>query len=106
MFNYDNEEWVGLYTDALTELEHAKMRGRIGDARAGIMARMEKLKNLPGLYADEHQAIQDGLNALRFLEREEDRYDEIERLRALETACLNLQCFHPRIRKMSDSASE
>jgi hypothetical protein len=28
MTDYDNEKWVELYASALTELEHAKMRGR------------------------------------------------------------------------------
>jgi hypothetical protein len=87
---YDNERWVELYSDALAELEHFKIRGRIGDARAGIATRVEELKRLPGLHGAELQAIDNALYALRFLEREEDRYDEIERLRALEMATLNL----------------
>jgi hypothetical protein len=42
-------EGVGLYRVALTELEHAKLTGRIGDGRTSITARLEKLKEMPGL---------------------------------------------------------
>jgi hypothetical protein len=88
------------------ELERAKMRGRIGDARTEIVARVEKLKSIPGLHAREDRAIDDALNALRFLEREEERYDENQRRQALETAMRKLQSIPPRIKKMDDSASE
>jgi hypothetical protein len=40
MTGYEAEKWVELYTQALTELEHAKMRGRVGEARAAIRARV------------------------------------------------------------------
>jgi hypothetical protein len=103
--SYTEEKWVRLYSDALMEIEHAKMRGRISDARVGIMARFEGLKSLPGLHAEELQAIDNALNALSFLEREENRYDEIQRLRALETATLNLRSLGPKIWKISDSAT-
>jgi hypothetical protein len=69
-------KWVEIYQQALLELGDAKMRGRIGDARAAIRSRVEKLKDLPGLHSTEYQSIEDALSALRFLEREEDRYDE------------------------------
>ena len=35
------------------------MRGRLGDARAAINARVEKLREIPNLHAREHQAIED-----------------------------------------------
>jgi len=54
-------------------MEHAKMRGRIGAARRDIVARVEKLKSLPGLPAREDQALEDAFYALKVLEREEDR---------------------------------
>jgi hypothetical protein len=77
--SHDDQDWVGLYRVALTELEHAKMTGRIGDARASITARLEKLKEMPGLEAEERQAIEDALNGLKMLEREEERYQAEER---------------------------
>jgi hypothetical protein len=106
MAEYSEEKWVEIYEKALMELGHAKMRGRIGDARAEIIVRVEKLRTIPGLHAREDRAIEDALNALRFLEREEERYDENQRRKALETAMRKLQSIAPRIKKMDDSASE
>jgi hypothetical protein len=50
------------------------MAGRIRDTRIEIAARIEKLHDIPGLHAQEKQAIEDALNSLRTLEREEERY--------------------------------
>jgi hypothetical protein len=83
-----------------------KMRNRIGDFRTEIVARVEKLKSIPGLHAREDRAIDHALNALRFLERERERYNENQRRQALETVMRNLQFIVPRIKKMDDSASE
>ena len=106
MPEYSEEKWVEVYQKALTELGHAMMRGRIGDARTEILVRVEKLKSIPSLHAREDRAIDDALNALRFLEREEDRYDENQRRQALETALRKLETIGPRIKKLDDSASE
>jgi len=103
--DYSAEKWFEVYERAVTELEHAKMRGRIGEARAQIRSRVEKLKDIPGLHSAEHQAIDDALNALRFLEREEDRYDENQRRETLEVASRKIQSLGPKIRKLDDSAS-
>ena len=99
MADYEGETWVEIYQIALLELEHARMHGRIGAARFAITARVEKLKEIPGLHAREHQAIDDALNALRFLEREEERYDSNQRQKALETAMRKLQSIGPKIKK-------
>ncbi len=40
--DYDQEKWVELYKKAILELEHAKMTGRIGDARTELAARVEQ----------------------------------------------------------------
>ena len=96
MSEYDKEKWVELYRAALLELEHAKMRGRIGDARTEIAARIEKLHHIPGLHAKERQAIEDALNSLRSLEREEERYAADER-RVAETALEKLRFIAPRV---------
>jgi hypothetical protein len=106
MTEYGEEKWIEVYQKALVELEHAKMRGCIGDARAAIRSRVEKLKGIPGLHAKEHQEIDDALNALRFLEREEDRYDENQRRETLDVASRKIQSLGPKIRKLDDSASE
>ena len=82
------------------------MRGRIGDARIEIVARVEKLKAISGLPRAEDRAIEDALNALRFLEREEERYDENQRRQALETAMRKLQSLGPKMKRLNDSASE
>jgi hypothetical protein len=71
--NYQKEDWVSLYESALTELEQAKMSGRIDAARKAIIARMEKLQTLPGLHPEERQAIEDSLRGLRFLAQEDAR---------------------------------
>ena len=106
MAEYSDEKWIETYQQALMELEHAKMRGRIGDARADIVARVEKLKSLPGLHAREDQALEDALHALKLLEREEDRYDETQRRETLAVAIRKLQSIGPKIRKLDDSVSE
>ena len=104
--DYEWETWKEIYQKALLELEHAKMRGRIGDARAAITTRVEALKSIPGLHQREYQAIDDASKALRFLESEEDRYDENLRRIALETAAQKLKSIAPKIKKRDESASE
>ena len=44
--DYDKEKWVEIYKKAILELEHAKMTGRIGDARIELAARIEKLRDV------------------------------------------------------------
>lgn len=75
---HENEDCVGLYHLAILELQHAKMTGRIGDTRAAITARLEKLKDMPELHAEERRAIEDALNNLKVLEREEQRFQAEE----------------------------
>ena len=93
MTGYDQEEWVRLYKMAVLELEHAKVAGRIGDARIEIAARIAKLATLPGLHPEERQALSDALSGLRALEHAEVRYmadeariaeEALEKLRILE----------------------
>jgi hypothetical protein len=101
-----SEKWVEIYQQALTELGQARMRGRIGHARAAIRSRVEKLKDLPGLYAAEQQAIDDALSALRFLEREEERYDENQCRETLEVAARKIRSLGPKIKHLDDSATD
>jgi inhibitor of KinA sporulation pathway (predicted exonuclease) len=100
MSDYDQEKWVEVYKTALMELEHAAMTGRISDARTAISSRLEKLKQLPGLHGQEYQAIEDALNNLRVLEREEKSFAEAEKKkRALEDALQKLRSLAPRFRQ-------
>ena len=100
MDDYQKESWVSFYQSALTEIGHAKMSGRIEDTRTAIVARIEKLRHIPGLHADERQAIEDALSILRFLEEEEERYQAEEKRLALEQALKKLQSIAPTIQKL------
>ena len=100
MSDYDKEQWVDLYRTALMELEHAKMAGRIGDARTQIAARIEKLRNLPGLLAEERQALEDALSGLRSLEQEEARYVAAEERRIAEAALEKLRIIGPKLENL------
>ena len=96
---HENQEWVGIYRSALMELEHAKMTGRIGDARNSIATRFEKLMQMPSLHTEERQALEDALNNLRVLELEEERFQAEER-RIAERALKALASIAPRIEKL------
>ena len=76
------------------------MTGRIGVARTEISARVETLRNLPGLHADEREGIEDALRTLRFLEQEEARYEESEKRRLLEEVLSKLHSIEPKIKKL------
>jgi hypothetical protein len=105
MTEHSPEKWVEIYEKALAELEHAKTRGRIGNARDEIVARIQQLKSIPGLHETELQSIRDALNGLNFLEQLEDRFDEGQRRRVLERAKREIQYLAPTIKKLNDSAS-
>lgn len=94
MTNHEKERWVELYKSAVLELEQSLLEGRIADARAEIVKRVEALRDIPGLHHAEQQAIQDALNVLRVLEREGAKHaaehqsklaaDALEKLRSIE----------------------
>lgn len=94
---HENEEWYRLYQSAMLELEQAKLAGRIGDARKEIAARIEKLRNIPGLHEREKQAIEDALNALRMLEREDERA-KADECRIAEAALEKLRTTEPKLK--------
>jgi hypothetical protein len=95
MPDQDKELWVDLYRMAMMELENAKIAGRIGDARIEIAARLEKLRDIPGLHPVENQALDDALSGLRSLERTEERDADNER-RIAEQALQSLRVIAPR----------
>ena len=90
--DYDQEKWIEFYKSAVFELEQSLVAGRIADAREEIVKRLEALRNIPGLHISEQQAIEDALNNLRVLEREDADITEqhektkaaLERLRSIE----------------------
>ena len=101
MREHQNEDWFQLYQEAVLELEHVKMTGRIRDARVGITARMEALRHLPGLHDEENLALHDALSVLRTLEREEQRLAEEEKKRLAVIALEKIQPLGPKIRQLS-----
>jgi hypothetical protein len=104
--DHDQENWLALYRAALVELEHAQMAGRIKDARTEIVARVEKLQNMPGLHAEERYAIADALSSLRFLEQEEARYDVEEQRHALDKGLEKLRSIAPAILKSENKENK
>jgi hypothetical protein len=99
MADRDKELWVDLYRMAMMELENAKIAGRIGDARIEIAARLEKLRDIPGLHIVEKQAIDDALSGLRSLECTEERDPDSERQIA-EKALQSLRVIGPRFENL------
>jgi hypothetical protein len=101
MPDQDKELWVDLYRMAMMELENAKIAGRIGDARIEIAARLEKLREIPGLHTVEKQALDDALSALRSLERIEERDDDDDDERRIaEKALQSLRVIEPRFENL------
>jgi hypothetical protein len=96
MNGYDKQKWFDLYRTALLELNRAAMTGRISDARGEIASRLERLKQHPGLHQHEYQAIQDALNNLRVLEREEKRLASDEKNRLLQESIQKLASVAPK----------
>jgi hypothetical protein len=97
MSELDKEKWVELYHLAVLELTHAKMAGRIADARKSIVDRMTALQGLPGLHTEEIHAIESALRQIRVLEHEESRYTAEEKHRAIDNAMDALKTIAPQI---------
>jgi hypothetical protein len=70
----EQSEWPEAYCKALWEFEDALLAGRIVDARGEISKRLVELNHLPGLHAQESQAISEAVHALQSLEREDHRH--------------------------------
>jgi hypothetical protein len=104
MEDYKREDWVSLYRSALIELEQAKLAGRINAAQKAIVARAEQLQNLPGLHAEELHAIDDALSSLRFLAREEARFDAETERRAINETLERFRSVGPAIKRVSGDA--
>jgi hypothetical protein len=100
MSDYAQEYWVELYRSALLELEHSLMAGRLTEARAEIVNRLEKLREIPGLHAEEKQAIEDAVGAMRMLEREEARYAAEQQRHLAHAALKELEAIEPAIERL------
>ncbi len=74
----EQSKWPEAYCKAMWGLETALLDGRILDARAEIAERLVELNYLPGLHAEEHQAIREVLEGLRSLELEDQRHKAAE----------------------------
>jgi hypothetical protein len=65
-------DWKELYQLAVTELDSAKLRQRVADARNAILDRVEETHTKPFPY-DERQQLNDALNGLRVIQQEDER---------------------------------
>lgn len=92
---YENEEWYVLYRDAMLELQSARITGRIADTRAAVIARLEKLKDMPRFQNQEREAIDDALRGLKVLEREQATSHAEDQQRIIERALANLRPLAP-----------
>ena len=102
--DFQGEDWVSLYSSALVELEQAKMAGRFSAARKSILARIEKLRTIPGLHSEEYSAIDDALGTLGILEREEARFDAEGERRAIEQALEKLHSLKGSIERLKSNS--
>ena len=82
--------------DSLLELQRAAITGRIRDARTEITTRLQTLRQRPDLHHTERSAIQDSLNNLRVLEREEERLAAEDKKRILHQTVQTLKAIAPK----------
>jgi hypothetical protein len=68
------QKWTALYQLALLEMDPNKLAGRILDARHEIFNRVEELREMPGHHDAENQAIQDAVNNMRSLHKEQQEW--------------------------------
>jgi hypothetical protein len=101
--DYKQQDWVALYQSALIELEQAKIAGRINAAQKAIIARVETLRALPGLHAEERHAIDDTMRALGLLQREEANSDTVAERRAIEETLERFRSVGPAIKRLEES---
>jgi hypothetical protein len=103
--DYKKEDWVSLYQSALIELEQARLAGRINAAQKAIVARVELLRGLPGLHAEERVALDDALRALASLQREEAHFDAEAERRAVEESLEKLRSVGHTIQRLRERAN-
>jgi len=74
----EQSNWPEAYCKAIWGLENALVAGYIVEARAEIANRLVELNHLPGLHAEERQAISEALRGLQSLEREDQGHKAAE----------------------------
>jgi hypothetical protein len=99
--DYDQEKWVEVYKSVL-EFEQSLIAGRIPDAHAEIVKRIEALRSIPGLYGEECQAIEDAIHNLRLPEREDANHAAEEQRKAAEASLERLRSIAPKIKRPSE----
>ena len=82
--------------------QHSLVAGRIKDARVEISNRVQELRKIPGLHAEEKQAIEDAMVGLRSLERYEA--DRVEK--EAEEALQKLRSPEPRLQRLKLDPNE
>jgi hypothetical protein len=65
-------DWADLYRLALIELDPAKLKQRVSDARSAILDRIQETLPKPAHY-DERQQLSDALYGLRVIQLEYER---------------------------------
>ena len=98
--DYDHENWVKLYKMAILGLERTRLRGRIEDTRVEMAARIVKLRDVPGMHAEEISAIDKAHRMLLLLESEEERFASEQKRRAIEEALWQVRSIAPKIEKL------
>jgi hypothetical protein len=101
--DYAHEKWSTLYKMAILGLERAKLTGRIEDARIEMAARIVKLRDVPGLHAQEISAIDKAHRILLLLESEEKRLAAEQKRRAIEEALRQVRSIAFKIEKLTGS---
>ena len=99
---FQNERWLALFQSAVEELEHARMSDRIHDANTAIVARVERLRDIPGLHRSEQIAIEDALRTLKFMEWLGEYYPPAERSEVTKHALEELRSIKPAILRLND----
>lgn len=102
MTEIENEKWYALYKSAMMEFEHSLVAGRIKDARVEISNRVQELRKIPGLHAEEKEAIDDAMIGLQSLERYEADRVETEAQEALR----KLRSLEPRLQRLKLERNE
>lgn len=100
--DFKSEPWVALFQSAIEELEDTRMTGRIRDANRAIVARIERLRRIPGLHRSEQIAIEDALRTLRFMQWLGEYYPPAEKSEVTRHALETLRSVKPAIQRLSD----
>jgi hypothetical protein len=98
--DYSKKKWIHLYTIAMMDLQHALKPGRIIDTSGEIVRRIEILKGVPGLNQDDRRAIDDAVNGLRSLAKQESQQRAEHQRRAAQLAIDKLSSIAPLIGRL------